>query len=75
MQRRIIHADMDEFFAAVEKLDNPALRGKPLLVGGDPDARGVVSTASYEARQFGCHSAMPMARAIRLCPEAVVLPV
>ncbi len=75
MQRRIIHADMDEFFAAVEKLDNPALRGKALLVGGDPAGRGVVSTASYEARRFGCHSAMPMARAIRLCPEAIVLPV
>ena len=75
MQRRIIHADMDEFFAAVEKLDNPALRGKPLLVGGDPAGRGVVSTASYEAREFGCHSAMPMARAIRLCPDAIVLPV
>ena len=66
---------MDEFFAAVEKLDRPQLRGKPLLVGGDPSARGVVSTASYEARRFGCHSAMPMAQAVRLCPQAVVLPV
>jgi DNA polymerase-4 len=75
MERWIIHADMDEFFAAVEKLDNPALRGKPLLVGGDPAGRGVVSTASYEAREFGCHSAMPMARAIRQCPDAIVLPV
>jgi len=75
MDRQIIHADMDEFFAAVEKLDNPALRGKPLLVGGDPGSRGVVSTASYEARKFGCHSAMPMARAIRLYPDAIVLPV
>lgn len=75
MGRWIIHADMDEFFAAVEKLDNPALRGKPLLVGGDPSGRGVVSTASYEARKFGCHSAMPMARAVRLCPDAIVLPV
>jgi DNA polymerase IV len=65
---------MDEFFAAVEKLDNPALRGKPLLVGGDPSARGVVATASYEARAFGCHSAMPMARAVRICPNAIVLP-
>lgn len=64
---------MDEFFAAVEKLDNPALRGKPLLVGGDPDGRGVVSTASYEARVFGCHSAMPMARAVRMCPDAIVI--
>jgi DNA polymerase IV len=75
MCRQIIHADMDEFFAAVEKLDNPALRGKALLVGGDPTGRGVVSTASYEARKFGCHSAMPMARAVRICPDAVVLPV
>ena len=67
--------DMDEFFAAVEKLDRPELRGKCILVGGDPQKRGVVSTASYEARAFGCHSAMPMARAVRLCPQAVVLPV
>ena len=66
---------MDEFFAAVEKLDNPSLRGKPLLVGGDPTGRGVVSTASYEARAFGCHSAMPMAQALRLCPKAIVIPV
>ena len=66
---------MDEFFAAVEKLDHPELRGKCLLVGGDPKGRGVVSTASYEARAFGCHSAMPMAKAIRLCPHAIILPV
>ena len=66
---------MDEFFAAVEKLDNPALAGKPILVGGRAGARGVVATASYEARRFGCHSAMPMATAVRLCPAAVVLPV
>ncbi|NLF31168.1 MAG: DNA polymerase IV [Planctomycetes bacterium] len=75
MDRHILHVDMDEFFAAVEKLDRPELRGRPLLVGGDPAARGVVSTASYEARRFGCHSAMPMARAVRLCPQAIVLPV
>ncbi len=75
MDRRILHVDMDEFFAAVEKLDRPELRGKPLLIGGDPKARGVVSTASYEARRFGCHSAMPMATAVRLCPQAIVLPV
>ena len=75
MARVILHVDMDEFFAAVEKLDHPDLRGKPLLVGGDPSGRGVVSTASYEARPFGCHSAMPMATAIRLCPQAIVLPV
>ncbi|MFW6107770.1 MAG: DNA polymerase IV [bacterium] len=73
--RWILHVDMDEFFAAVEKLDRPELRGKPLLVGGRPKARGVVSTASYEARRYGCRSAMPMATAVRLCPDAVVLPV
>ena len=75
MTTSIVHVDMDEFFAAVEKLDDPALRGKPLLVGGDPRGRGVVCTASYEARKFGCHSAMPMAKAVRLCPQAIVLPV
>jgi DNA polymerase-4 len=73
MNRRIIHVDMDEFFAAVEKLDNPELVGQCVLVGGNPAGRGVVSTASYEARKFGCHSAMPMATAVRLCPEAVIV--
>jgi len=72
-QRRILHLDMDAFFAAVEQLDQPDWRGKPLLVGGDPKGRGVVSTASYEARPFGCHSAMPMAATIRLCPQAIVV--
>jgi len=72
-QQRILHLDMDAFFAAVEQLDHPEWRGKPLLVGGDPKDRGVVSTASYEARPFGCHSAMPMAAAIRLCPQAIVV--
>ncbi len=75
MGRQIIHVDMDEFFAAVEKLDFPELRGKCLLIGGRPEARGVVSTASYEARVFGCHSAMAMATAMRLCPQAIVRPV
>ena len=75
MRRAILHVDMDEFFAAVEKHDRPELRGRPLLIGGRADTRGVVSTASYEARPFGCHSAMPMATAVRLCPQAIVLPV
>ncbi len=73
MPRCILHVDMDEFFAAIEKLDHPELRGRCLLIGGDPRGRGVVSTASYEARVFGCRSAMPMATALRLCPQAVVL--
>jgi len=73
--RKILHVDMDEFFAAVEKLDNPNLCGKPLLVAGDPQKRGVVSTASYEARKFGCHSAMPTSQALRLCPHAICLPI
>lgn len=73
--RAIIHVDMDAFYAAIEQLDVPALRGKPVIVGGDPSGRGVVSTASYEARKFGPHSAMPMAQAIRLCPQAIVRPV
>ncbi len=73
MLRRILHVDMDAFFAAIEQLDNPRLRGKPILVGSD-DLRGVVTTASYEARPFGCHSAQPMAVAKRLCPHAIVVP-
>ncbi len=72
--RAIVHLDLDAFFAAVEILENPALAGKPVLVGGRPEQRGVVATASYAARAYGVHSAMPMARALRLCPEAVVLP-
>ncbi len=71
--RRVMHCDLDCFFAAVEELDNPKLRGKPVIVGGDPDRRGVVSTANYLARRFGIHSAMAAAVAQRLCPHAVFL--
>ena len=69
----MLHADLDCFFAAVEELDNPALRGKPVVVGGDPDRRGVVSTANYIARRFGIGSAMAAAQARRLCPRAIFL--
>jgi DNA polymerase-4 len=72
--RAIFHLDMDAFFASVEQLDHPELRGKPVLVGHD-GPRGVVAAASYEARPFGCHSAQPMSIAKRRCPQAIIMPV
>jgi nucleotidyltransferase/DNA polymerase involved in DNA repair len=78
MKRIILHLDMDAFFAAIEQLDHPEYRGKPVIVGADPKGgrgRGVVSTCSYEARKYGIHSAMPISEAYRRCPDGIFLPV
>jgi DNA polymerase-4 len=73
-KRYILHLDVDAFFASVEEILDPSLKGKPLIVGARPEQRGVVASASYAARAFGVHSAMPTAQALRLCPQAIVIP-
>jgi DNA polymerase-4 len=74
LPRKILHLDLDAFFCAVEEQRDPSLRGQPFAVGGRPESRGVVASCSYAARQFGLHSAMPMARAVRQCPQLVIVP-
>jgi len=73
-QRIVLHIDLDAFYASIEQRDHPELRGKPVVVGGSREGRGVVATCSYEVRAFGVHSAMPSRTAQRLCPEAIFLP-
>ncbi len=72
--RKIIHIDMDCFYAAIEMRDDPSLRGEPVAVGGHPERRGVIATANYRARRFGVHSAMASSRAVRLCPDLIIVP-
>lgn len=74
VMKKIIHVDMDCFYAAVEMRDNPSYRGRPLAVGGSEKQRGVLSTCNYEARQFGIRSAMPTGQALKLCPNLLVVP-